>query len=401
MNLSINELNQIPISEQPIEIVERKGLGHPDTITDLIVNQISIELSQEYVKKVGSILHHNIDKALLVAGETENKFGGGIVKHPMLLVIGDRATYKAGEIDIPVDEIALRTAKKWFKENMRFVDPYEHVKYQIELKQGSAALTDIFKRSKEILGANDTSACVGFAPLTPLENLLINLEKWLNSKEFKKKHPETGEDIKIMGIRKNGSVDLTIAMAFVDKFIDSEDTYFQRKDEVLNEIDEWLTKNSEFEKRNVFLNVLDERSRGIAGMYLTVLGTSADGADCGQVGRGNRVNGTISLNRPSSGEAAAGKNPVSHVGKIYNFLSFKMANEIAQAVNGLKEVYIWLVSKIGQRIDDPAIVSVEIIPGKGISMADVREKIEDVVMKEFENIKKFTDDLAKGKYSYY
>ncbi|OYT42648.1 MAG: S-adenosylmethionine synthetase, partial [Candidatus Aenigmarchaeota archaeon ex4484_224] len=374
--LSVSRLKQLPISEQPIEIVERKGLGHPDTITDLIVNQISIELSKEYLKKVGVILHHNIDKALLVAGETEVKFKGGIVKHPMLLVIGDRATYKAGDIDIPVDEIALRTAKNWFKKNLRFVDPYEHVKYQIELKEGSAALKDIFRRSKEILGANDTSACVGYAPYSKLEKLLIRLEKWLNSKKFKKEHPESGEDIKIMGIRKGNSLDLTIAMAFVDRFIENEKDYFRKKEEIYDKIVEWLKENECCDKINVSLNVLDRRGRGTNGIYLTVLGTSADGADCGQVGRGNRANGVISLNRPSSSEAAAGKNPVSHVGKIYNLLSFELAREIKKRINGIDEVYVWLVSKIGQRIDKPAIVSVEYISEKEINEKEVREEIE-------------------------
>ena len=63
-------------------------------------------------------------------------------------------------------------------------------------------------------------------------------------------------------------------------------------------------------------------------MYLTLLGTSAEQGDSGQVGRGNRVCGLISLNRPMSVEAAAGKNPVSHVGKIYNVLAHELAMRI-------------------------------------------------------------------------
>ena len=71
------------------------------------------------------------------------------------------------------------------------------------------------------------------------------------------------------------------------------------------------------------VEIRTRHDRGAGGMYLTVLGTSADGADGGQVGRGNRVNGLISLHRPMSTEAAAGKNPVSHVGKIYNLLAHR------------------------------------------------------------------------------
>ena len=100
-------------------------------------------------------------------------------------------------------------------------------------------------------------------------------------------------------------------------------------------------------------------------MYLSVLGTSAEDADSGQVGRGNRVNGVISLNRPMGTEAAAGKNPVSHVGKIYNILTHKIANDIYQKTKGIKEVYIWMCSQIGQPIDQPKIISAQLILEKG------------------------------------
>jgi len=400
-NILINGFKQLPIQKQPIEIVERKGLGHPDTICDSIMNEISVALSKEYLKKVGTILHHNIDKALLAAGEVENKFGGGVIKKPMLLVIGDRATYVAGDVENPVSEIAVSTAKKWFERNRRFVDPTKDVKYQVELKQGSAALVDIFKRKGTVLGANDTSAAVGYAPLTATERAVYETERFLNSEQFKKQFPESGEDVKVMGLRTNNSLDLTVAMAFVDKFIDSEDTYFKRKDEMLEALKEFLSTHFDFERMDVHINTLDKRGRGIDGIYLTVTGTCADGSDCGQVGRGNRVNGLISLNRPQCSEAAAGKNPVSHVGKIYNVLSFKIANEIYTNVPGLQEVYVWLLSQIGRPIDDPKIATVQVIPEDNVTLDSVRKEVEEVLNSELEaeKLNKFCMDLAMGKIS--
>ncbi len=396
-NIVVEELKQKPTTDQKVEIVERKGLGHPDTICDSIMNQISVELSKVYLEKFGAILHHNIDKALLAAGEVESKFGGGKITKPMLLVIGDRATFSAGDVTVPVNDIAVSVSKRWFVENLRFVNPEEDVKYQVELKHGSAALTDIFKRKGEVMGANDTSAAIGYAPFTPTESIVFDTEKFLNSREFKKRFPESGEDIKVMGLRNNSDLDLTVAMAFVDKFVDSEAAYFKSKEEVFEAIKEFVKSRTGFNKINVFLNTLDQRGRGIDGVYLTVTGTCADGADCGQVGRGNRVNGVISLNRPQSSEAAAGKNPVSHVGKIYNTLSYRIAKEVYDNVSGLKEVYIWLLSQIGRRIDEPAVAAAQVVMEDGGSVEAVKKEIHEVMDKELCNINNFCMELALGK----
>jgi len=244
-NILVDSLKQTPLEQQKLEIVERKGLGHPDYICDSIMDGISIRLSQEYLKKVGAIMHHNVDKSLLAAGEAETRFGGGIIKEPMLLVIGDRATFEVNDIKIPVKEIAIQTAKKWFKEKLR-VDPEKHVKYQVELKPGHPELVDIFRRKKgKLLGANDTSAAVGYAPMTRTEKTVLKTEQYVNSSKFKKKFPESGEDVKVMGLRKNNDLRLTISMAFVDKYVKSENDYFRKKAEILEDINDFVKEDSD------------------------------------------------------------------------------------------------------------------------------------------------------------
>ncbi|MEM3769879.1 MAG: methionine adenosyltransferase [Candidatus Bathyarchaeia archaeon] len=398
-NIIVERLRQTPLEKQRLEIVERKGLGHPDYICDAVMEQISLRLSKEYLEKAGTILHHNVDKSLLVAGQSELKFGGGIIKQPMLFVFGDRATAEFDGIKINVEEIAINVAKEWFKRNMRFVDPEKHVKYQVELKPGSAGLVDIFKRKGKVLGANDTSAAVGYAPMTRTEKIVLKTERFLNSKEFKQRHPESGEDIKVMGSRNNNNLNLTVSMAFVDHFISSEEDYFEKKAKILEEINRFVRANTDFEKINVQLNTLDVHGRGIDGVYLTVLGTSADSGDSGQVGRGNRVNGLISLNRPFCSEAAAGKNPVSHVGKIYNVLTFRVAQHVYTEVPELEEVYIWLLSEIGRPIDQPAIAAAQVVMAENSSLDKAKSKIEAVLEYELENIEKFCMELAEGKIS--
>ncbi|RZN44368.1 MAG: methionine adenosyltransferase [Methanophagales archaeon ANME-1-THS] len=395
-NIMIERLRQTPLEEQKLEIVERKGLGHPDSICDAIMDQVSVRLSREYLERFGAILHHNADKSLLVAGEVETRFGGGLVKEPMLLIVGDRATLEVEGIRIPVNEIAIQTAEEWFKKNLRFVDPERHVRYQVELKPGSPELMEIFKSKSGVLGANDTSAAVGYAPMTRTERIMLKTERYVNSGDFKKKFPESGEDVKVMGLRKKNKLHLTIAMALVDRFVASERDYFRKKAEILEEIKRFVKANADFDEITVDLNTLDREGSGIRGVYLTVLGTSADGADSGQVGRGNRVNGVIPLNRPLCSEAAAGKNPASHVGKIYNLLTHRIANHIYQQVPGIAEVYLWLLSQIGKPIDQPAVAAAQIVLKPGHPIEPLRKEIEEVINLELEKIDEFCMELAYG-----
>jgi len=399
-NILVNGSKRTPLEKQQIEIVERKGVGHPDSMCDAIMDQVSVGLSRAYLEKFGAIMHHNADKSLLVAGEVESRFGGGVVKEPMLLIFGDRATFEVDGVSIPVEEIAIQTAKDWLKENLRFVDPDVHMKYQVELKPGSQGLTDIFKRKECMLGANDTSAAVGYAPMTRTENMVLDTERYVNSGDFKKRFPEAGEDVKVMGFRNGANLNLTVAMAFVDRFVDSEKDYMRKKAEILEAVQEFANEKGAFEKVVVNLNTLDVEGRGIDGVYLTVLGTSADGADSGQVGRGNKVNGVISLNRPIGTEAAAGKNPVSHVGKIYNALSHQIARSVCDEVPEVAEICIWLLSQIGKPIDQPAIAAAQVVMNSGASLDNkVQGRITEVIDGELANIEDFCKKLIYGKIS--
>jgi S-adenosylmethionine synthetase len=251
------------------------------------------------------------------------------------------------------------------------------------------------------LGANDTSAAVGYAPMTRTENIVLKTEQFLNSRDFKLRYPESGEDIKIMGFRDNGDLKLTVAIAFIDKYVGCENDYFERKTKIVEEITKFVNGNSNFNNVDVQLNTLDKPGRGLNGLYLTVLGTSADSGDSGQVGRGNRVNGLISLNRPFCSEAAAGKNPVSHVGKIYNVLTFKVAQQIYDEVAGLEDVYIWLLSKIGSPIDHPAVAAAQIVTKDNTPIDKVKREINEVLDRELANIEEFCMKLARGKIPTY
>jgi S-adenosylmethionine synthetase len=386
------------VTDQRVEIVERKGTGHPDYLCDSMMEAVSIALSREYMKKFGAILHHNIDKGLLAAGRVEKLFGGGSVLAPMELTIGDRATFEAGGKKVPVADIAVAAAKDWLKKNMRFVDPERHIKFRVVLAQGSEELTDIFSRSGKVLGANDTSAAVGYYPLSPTEQAVLSLERHLNSRAFKNKYHESGEDIKVMGLRTGKDLDLTVAMPLVSRFVWNEKNYFERKAVLQKEMEKFARKFETFRRVQVHFNTLDEPGRGLNGVYLSLLGTSAEDADSGQVGRGNRVNGLISMNRPMGTEAAAGKNPVSHVGKIYNVLAHRIAKKVHHAIKGAREVYVLMLSRIGTPVNEPQVATVQIMMEDGRRVKDIAGKAEAVVARELASINKFCKELSKGKY---
>jgi S-adenosylmethionine synthetase len=359
------------------------------------MDKISVELSKFYLKETGSVRHHNMDKAMLVAGQSENKFGGGKVTTPMKMILGDRATFDVDGHKLPIENLAITTAKSWFDNNLRFVKN-EHVEYQLEIGSASKELQSIFKSPKSF-ASNDTSALVGYAPFTKTESAVLETELYINSKKFKNEFPESGEDVKVMGFRNSDSLDLTIAMAFVDSHVDSADHYFARKEEMLCAIDEFHKERGDFGKMNICVNNLDDKNKGMDGLYLTVLGTSADSSDSGEVGRGNMANRVISPSRPASAEAMAGKNAVSHIGKIYNALAFKLAEDINRNIPNLEEVVVWMYNVIGRPVNEPKAIVVQPVTENDLEIYQLNNMITEIITKNLERINDLCTDLMAGK----
>ena len=377
MELHIFSTHGEPVAEQPVEYVERKGLGHPDSICDAVMEAAATALRREYLDRCGRVLHHNLDKALLVAGQSEPRLRGGRVVSPIQIIAGDRATASAGGLSVPVDEIVEAAVRKWIRDNLRFVDADQHVAFRSEIQPGSAELTAIFERQSPV--ANDTSAAVGFAPLSETERLVLETEQLINSGAFKERFMVAGEDVKVMAVRHEKKLQLTVAVAMVDRFVPTASSYFEQKEEIRTAIVRYVHERCRrIEEITVDINKLDQSERGLAGMYLTVLGTSAESGDGGEVGRGNSVNGLISLNRPTSNEAAAGKNTVCHVGNIYSHLSHKIAGAIVDSIEPVQEAYVWLCGQIGRPIDNPWSAAVRVSLEPGVEPNDVRDEINAI-----------------------
>jgi S-adenosylmethionine synthetase len=387
------------VAEAEIEIVERKGIGHPDTVCDSVMEEASRALCRLYLKTCGTILHHNCDKGMLVAGRVQRRFGGGQVLEPMRMILGDRATTAWNGAPLDVGAAAVRAARDWFHERLPRVNCNEHVVFQPELRPGSDELRGVFREPAGLLGANDTVAAVGYAPLTETERLVLATEQYLNTWPFKGEFPETGEDVKVMGVRRGRYLHLTVAMPIVDRHVESESDYFSLKERVRQNLAEYLRgQTRELKQVALSLNALDRPGTGIGGVYLSVLGTSAEDADSGQVGRGNGVNGLIALNRPHALEAVAGKNPVSHAGKIYNVLAHLLAQEIVGQLPGVHEAAVCLVSRISAPVDHPQVVSVQLRLEHSAALATLADCVEALVRRRQADMAGFCRELAEGKY---
>jgi len=391
MQLEIALLESPSPASLPLEIVERKGLGHPDTICDALAENLSIALSRFYLERFGAVLHHNVDKGLLWGGVARPAFGGGEVVAPIEITLAGRATAEFQGVAIPVDEIAIEASRRWLRENLRHLDAERHVRIHPRIRPTSPDLAALFLRQGRAGAplANDTSLGVGYAPLDALEGAVLAVERRLNAPEVKTAHPEIGEDVKVMGTRSGSRIDLTVACALVGRHVADLEDYRRKKARIRE-----LALAAVGGAAEVAVNAADGDTP--ESIYLTVTGLSAEAGDDGQVGRGNRVNGLITPYRPMSLEAAAGKNPVTHVGKLYNLLANRIARAVVEEIEGTREAYCYLVSRIGSPITDPQLMDVKVRLEDPAALGALRARIADVARERLGAVTTLWRELIAG-----
>ena len=390
-NIAIESLDRMALEEQKVEIVERKGLGHPDSICDGIAESVSRALSQLYLDRVGSVLHYNTDETQLVAGESAPSFAGGEILNPIYVLIVGRATKTYEGQRLPVDATAIAAARAYIERTVPELTVGEDIIIDVKFGQGSGDLTDVFgDGDAKIPMANDTSYGVGFAPLTETEAIVKVTEESLTG-AFADRQPAVGPDIKVMGKREGETISITAAVAMIDRFVEDLSQYRSIKDEVRSHIASLAAKHTDREVQ-VAVNTADEYAT--ESVYLTVSGTSAEMGDDGSVGRGNRSNGLITPNRPMSMEATSGKNPVNHIGKIYNLLSTEIAETLVEEVGGVEEVQVRLVSQIGSPIDRPHLADVQLLGPS--ADATVRAAVEAIVDRKLQDVTAVTRRCIEG-----
>lgn len=396
MQVTLEALPGLAADDQPVEIVERKGRGHPDTICDALSEELSLGLSRFYRERFGAILHHNVDKSLLWGGRSRPAFGGGSVLAPIEIFLAGRATAEWQGVRVPIEDLAVEGSLRWLSANLPNLDARRDVRIHCLVRPGSSELVELYQRTG--MGkpppANDTSCGVGWAPLSLLETVVSHVEHRLNSSIVKAEHPEIGEDVKVMGVRRGARIHLTVACALVDRFVADPADYLAKRARVAA-IAEEAARAVGAREVDVAVNAADDPSH--ESLYLTVTGTSAEAGDDGEAGRGNRVNGLIAPARPMTLESSAGKNPVSHVGKIYNLAAGLIAQELVEELPGLAEAHCWLVSRIGSPITEPQIVHLRLRDSQGRPPGAHSAAAIRIVRARLERIPDLADDLLDGR----
>ena len=396
--------------ELPYEFVERKGAGHPDTLADSLAETLSVEYSKYTLNKFGAVLHHNFDKVGLLGGSSWVAFGKGTLLNPIRVLINGRVSIKFGNQIIPYEKLIKKWTKEFFAIKLPLInvdkDLFFHFNISNQSSPGKTEEDKVDEASRKYwfeprglfdlqeltrLFSNDTSLGVGYSPNSKLEKLVLKIENTLNSLQYYKKNRWIGSDIKVMGVRINNNISITMCIPQISRFVQNIDEYrsnlYKARKDILS-----IAKKSGFKDINLNINTRDNYER--CELYLTAIGSSIESGDEGLVGRGNRVGGVIASQKPYSMEGVCGKNPVYHIGKIYTVAAREIANKVYKKYNIKNEVY--LVSQSGRDLIDPWYTLV-IVP----SSFNKLKELNLFIKKELSRIPSLTKGILERKFIIY
>lgn len=381
--------------ELDFEFVERKGVGHPDTICDAIAERASQYYSRYCLAQFGRVAHHWFDKVMLIGGEAEFSFGRGEITKPYVVHFAGKAALGVGDTALPLEAILRSAAVDVLRTVLTGFDATRHLRVVISVVdyQGAGRGTSRYRptRTEDLptiddpaAVSNDSNLVSSFAPLSRLERMVLLTERFVNGPEFKRRNPDSGWDVKVLGRRTNDRFHLLVNVPFLADGITSLEHYFQRKAEIGNEIEQHIVTVLGI-RPELLLNATDRNGRA----YLTVLGSVADTGDVGVVGRGNRTNGLITPMRAMSIEAAAGKNPLDHTGKLYAVLAQRLAEAVEARSGAPVDIHIFASKEAPLRDPDEVVVS-------GGPWDGTEPQIRDLVRAQLDSIGALTMDLIQG-----
>jgi S-adenosylmethionine synthetase len=402
------------VEHRAFEFVERKGIGHPDSLADGLAEHLSRQYSRHTRDAFGAVLHHNFDKVGLLGGRSRVVFGEGKLTSPIRVLLNGRVSGGFGETVLPVRQLLVAWTKTFFELHFNgAIDVNSDLEFHFNLSEESSpgraldgagddrrryrfrprGLHDL--QELERLAANDTSLGVGYAPRTPLEKITQAIDSHLLSAEFRSSHPWIGSDIKILGFRTGDEYRITMCIPQIARHVRTAQEYAANLEVVRDCVAAIVARTIDTPRcLYLALNTRDDLTR--SDVYLTATGSSIESGDEGLVGRGNRINGFVNPTRPMSMEGACGKNPVYHAGKLYYVAAMRIADAIHASSALPNEVY--LASQNGRDLVDPWL-TVVVLPSQATSLEE--ETVRHILSTELQRLPLLTDELIAGMYSMY
>jgi S-adenosylmethionine synthetase len=386
-----------PADQWTVEMVERKGTGHPDTLSDGVAEAISRAYSRYTLDLLGQVAHHWVDKCMLIGGESRITLGRGELIRPMKLIVAGKITREIGDRVIPVEDIVIAAAREFFRQRLPRLDIESGLTIDFELNSAvGAGRPARWYRPAQVgdltplpaARANDAVICSAYAPLSKTEQAVLDIERHLNGPAFKAEHPEIGSDIKVLASRVGRTVGIVACVPWIADLTPTRAFYDEGKRWVADEILRLARTSLTEHDITVRINTRDDDE----AVYLTATGTASDTGDVGVVGRGNRINGLITPGRVTSIEAPAGKNPTYHSGKIYGVLALELARRVAAKIGA--ECYLSITTSTGNPLSAPDVVAAELVQTPPAE--DVRAVVGDVVGRGLDEVGRVSDQLVRG-----
>ncbi|MFG3101428.1 methionine adenosyltransferase [Streptomyces sp. NPDC048182] len=386
------------VADLPVETVERKGFGHPDTLADGIAEAVSQAFSKACLEgEPGAVLHHNVDKVYIGAGHIASWFGGHEVREPVVVRINGRMSSSYGGTDLGIEDIQIAAATEY----LSVFAPHYRVGETIRIEPNATQhtkrphwftprdLADV-PDAKEPR-ASDTALCVAHAPLSPTEYIVRELEYALW--DWSGEHPvprwsDVGQDVKVFAWRTGRRLEVTACVPLLSDTVASLDAYLERIRHLEGEL-QTIAERLAAGRLDVRLRVNPVDTPQGHRCYMLALGSCIECGEEGVVGRGNGWNGLISPLRPRSMESPFGKNPAYHTGKVYGQVAQRLADDIHQRFGVACSV--WLSSPNGYPLLPPHNIWVELPPGEG---PDDRE-LEAFVQERLQNTQVPGDMLVR------
>lgn len=378
-----------------VEVCERKGLGHPDTLSDGLAEACSNAYSRYCREKFGAVLHHNLDKMGIRGGLFDIDYGRADFKAPPIVLVGGRISSSFGGEEIPVREIIEETTQKYLSKILPRFAPYVNQTKFVHLTSSFSkipfwyqprSLDDVPDAKKPF--ASDTAAVCAWAPFSRLERLTLYAESFFYNLDGSARFEDVGHDIKVMGIRHGESVDLTVALPIHSDTVKSFDDYNQRRLGYQAQLGIYLQERETTLRINCVVNSQSDQ-KDKQSKYITATGSCIDFGEEGYVGRGNPHNGVISSMRPVSVEAAFGKNPSYHTGKVLSFFARKISTKLFERLEMHNEIIA--ISNNGSDLRRPTSLAI-----RSKRQAEGFENVIDELISEVTSVQDYVAEIIDG-----